>query len=172
MTVFKVRKTDMESKYATFIVDSANIIAERESAKDPEVFLGDLKNILDMRFGGDWNLLIGNSMGYAMKTRKKASVILSRTTGEMLVCWRSPGFEVEDLDVVKIKTRLTLEGKDEVVSSDADVKKLNLISVPQPDSFGYTVDTAAATRIVDALVDEVKDMEYDEAARFLRNKYV
>ena len=169
--MFKIRKTDMESKYATFIVDSANIIAEKESSKDREVFLNDLKHILDMRFSGDWNLVIGKSMGYAMKTRKKASVILARGSGEILICWRSPGFEVEDLDVVKIKTRLVLEGKDELLSSQADVK-MNIISAPQADSPGYTIETPLAMKIVDALVDQVRDMDHDEAARVLRNKYV
>ena len=169
--MFKIRKTDMSPNHSTFILDSANIIKERETSQNKAVFLSDLKHILDSRFGGDWNLLAGRTVGYAMKTRKKASVVLSDGSKDLLICWRSPGFEVEDLDVVKIKTNLALSEQD-IVLAGQPTSKLKVIASPEPDSAGYTPETPAVLRILEGVSDDVKDMTHDTAARYVRSQYV
>ena len=170
--MFKIRKSDMDPQQTTFVLDSANIIKDRESSRDPELFLSDLKHILDSRFGGDWNLLTGRSVGYAMKTRKKASFVLTSPSNEILIGWRSPGLEVEDVEIVKVKTKLSLSDKDELLQSDATGKsRLKVISVPSPDTPGYSSNTPLVLRILDGLVDDIKEMENDAAARHIRNQY-
>lgn len=169
--MFKIRKTDMTPNHSTFIMDSANIIKERQNSKDKVIFLSDLKHILDSRFGGDWSVLSGRAVGYVMKTRKKASIILSESGQELLVCWRSPGFEVEDLDVVKIKTSLVLSEVDKLLNSQSG-SKLKVIRSPTVDSPVYTSDTPVVLKVLEAVADEVKDMEHDAAARHIRSQYV
>ena len=170
--MFRIRKSDLDRSQSTFLLDSVNILAERNSCSDDEVFLSDLKHIIDSRFGGDWNLLIGKSVGFAMKTRKKASIVLGKKTGELLLCWRSPGFEVEDIDMVKIKTKISLEGKDTLLEDSVDVKSLNVLRVPEADAKDYTSQTPEAIKIVQALSRTLSDMEHDAAARYIRSQYV
>jgi hypothetical protein len=170
--MFRIRKSDLDHSQSTFVLDSVNILAERDSPAENSVFLSDLKHILDSRFGGDWNLLIGKSVGFAMKTRRKASIVLGKTSGELLLCWRSPGFEVEDIDMVKIKAKLSLEGKDSLLEDNTDVKSLNIIRVPDADAGDYTPQTPEAIKIVQALSRTLYDMEHDAAARHIRSQYV
>ena len=115
----------------------------------------------------------GRSVGYAMKTRKKASFVLSGSNQEVLMGWRSPGFEVEDVDIVKVKAKLVLSEKDFLLDESAtDISRLKIISSPSPDSDSYSADTPKALRMIASLSDDLKDMEHDTAARHIRNKYV
>ena len=167
--MFKVRKTDMEKSHAGFIVEAVNVIREQDTNMETPKFLADVKHILDSRFKGDWNLFLGKTVGYALKTRKKASIVLSNGTSEILVCWRSPGFEVEDLDTVKIKTTLALKEKDELTETGTRGKPLNVLSSPSPDSEMYTLETPKVLNILDGLANDVKDMEHHVAARHIRS---
>ena len=167
--MFKIRKTDMDKKHASFIVEAVNVIREQETSTDPARFISDVKHILDSRFKGDWNVFIGKTVGYAMKTRKKASIVLSNNANEILVCWRSPGFEVEDLDTVKIKTNLALNEVDKLIDGSSRSKALNVIASPNPDSEGYTSETPRVLEILDGLAADIKDMDHNVAARLIRS---
>jgi hypothetical protein len=123
----------MEKRESQFIVEALNIVKERTKTNLSWCDIAkDTKQILDSRFGGEWNILTGKSMGYAMKTRKKASLVASSTAGETVVCWKSPGFELEDSNIVKIKAELALSETDPLVAADRDTKltRINAIQVP------------------------------------------
>lgn len=171
--MFKLRKSDMELIHSQFAVDSINILHSRfESDADPwSKFSLTLKNVLDSRFGGEWNILIGKAVGYAMKTRKKSSVVTVGGSGEIVICWRSPGFEVEDVNIVKLKAQFMLDGDELAVVKESAVSssKLNIIESPLPDSIGYTLETAKVVPLIDSLIDDLKVMETQQAARHLRN---
>jgi hypothetical protein len=169
--MFRIRKTDMSANHSTFILDSANLIRDRPSSSDEKIFLRDLKHILDSRFGGDWNLLIGRTVGYAMKTKKKSSIILSDASHRLLVCWKSPGFEVEDLNVVKVKTSIAMNERDPLFN-DPVSSTIKVLTIPEPDQFGYSQETTRTLAILEAVSKDISDMEYDDAARHVRNQYV
>lgn len=120
----------MEKRPAQFIMETINIVRERhEGFPSLSDFAKDIKQILDSRFGGEWNVLVGKSMGYAMKTKKKASIVAASSSGHTVVCWKSPGFEVEDASVVRIRTTLALSASDPLYPNGGDGQstRLNVI---------------------------------------------
>jgi len=142
--MFKIRKTDMDPRESRFIIETLNVLKERSTPEglDWNSFSKDLKSVLDSRFHAEWNVLIGKSVGYAMKARKKSSLVATGPSGEIIICWRSPGFEMEDNDVVKLKASIMVEGKDVLLEGrSGELKRINLISSPSADSPGYTSDT-------------------------------
>ena len=160
----------MEAPKAKFVVDAVNVIQERVSAESDawDKFTVSLKSVLDSRFGGEWNILIGKAVGYAMKTKKKAHVVAVSSSGEIVICWKSPGFEVEDVNIVKLKAEQLLNPKSDSAEKQT-TSKLNVISSPTPDSPTYTSNTPKAISLVDGLIDDIRSMETQEAARHLRN---
>ena len=170
--MFKIRKSDMDKNPSNFIRDAVNTLRERDEGSNWESLVSAIKSVLDSRFGGDWNVMIGKTVGYAMKSRKKSSIILHNgSSAEIIVCWKSPGFEVEDLDAVKIKATLTVNDSDPLIDGAVEPRKTNIIQCPSPDTSGYSIDTTKATLIIDALADEVRDMDQQTAARHLRAQY-
>ena len=139
----------MGARESQFIIDTLNLIHERSGNDFKwEQYTKDIKTVLDSRFGRKWNVLIGKSMGYAMKTKKKSSLIASSSTKETVICWKSPGFEVEDVEVVRIKAELVVGEKDSLLESAGDHnKKLNVIQSPLPDSDWYTAQTPKGIRL-------------------------
>jgi len=171
--MFKVRKSDMDKNASNFIMDILNALIEREKRTDSEYLVIDLKSVLDSRFGGDWNVMVGKTVGYAMKSRKKSSIILYNSVkSEVFVCWKSPGFEVEDLDTVKIKATLTVKESDSLLDGITEPRKTNTVKSPDPDSHEYSFETRRAILIIDALTDEVCEMDQQAAARHIRAQYV
>ena len=162
----------MDKKHAGFILEAVTVLKEQDTLNDTTKFIRDVKHILDSRFKGDWNVLIGKTVGYAMKTRKKASIVLSSDSGLILICWRSPGFEVEDLDTVKMKTSIAVKEKDDLLEASIKSKSLNVVSSPTPDSEGYTVDTPKVLEILDCVANDIRDMDHNIAARHIRSQYV
>ena len=163
----------MDKNPSRFILDVVNTLRDREERTDWESLILDVKAVLDSRFGGDWNVMIGKTVGYAMKSRKKSSIVLQNPgEAELIVCWRSPGFEVEDLDAVKIKATLTVKGADDLIDGTTELRRTNLIQCPSPDATGYSGDTRKACLILDALADEVREMDQQAASRHIRAQYV
>lgn len=162
----------MDKNPSNFIRDIVNTLRERDESSDWESLVSAIKSVLDSRFGGDWNVMIGKTVGYAMKSRKKSSIILHNgSTAEILMCWKSPGFEVEDLDVVKIKATLKVTESDPLIDGAIEPRKTNIIQCPGPETPGYSIDTTKATLILDAVADEARDMDQQAAARHLRAQY-
>lgn len=159
-------------KDANFIVETFSILAARDGENSWPVLAKDAKRILDARFGTEWNILIGKAVGYAMKTKKKSSIIISNPNGEMIVCWKSPGFEVEDADAVRVKAKIQVDGKDTLLEDKLDASKLNIVQYPAADSEAYTVETNKALSILQAFADDIKDMDDQTAARYIRTQYV
>lgn len=170
--MFKIKKSDMDAKQARFILDTLAHLSGDDVTSDWESIAGQLKSILDSRFGGEWNILIGRTVGFSMKTRKKSSIILNNSSGDMVICWKSPGFEVEDSDIVKIKTKIVLEEKDVLLEKSVNSKKLNIIASPSPESVGYTSETPVILSLLEVLSEEIKDMDHQASARHVRNQYV
>ena len=163
----------MDKRESNFILEAVNVLSSRNDDRGWEGLITDAKRVLDARFGPEWNILVGKSVGYSMKTKKKSSVILASSTGEVMLCWKSPGFEVEDAHIVKIKAGITIAEKDSLLEESNEKKgRLNIIECPEADSPEYTVDTQAAVQILEAVMDEIKDMDHQGAARHIRNKYV
>ncbi len=121
----------MEKRAAQFIVETINIVRDRFDGIPPyEGFAKDVKQILDSRFGTEWNVLVGKSMGYAMKTKKKASLVAATNEGYTVVCWKSPGFEVEDSNIVRIRATIALATTDPlfIVDTSTQQSRLNVIA--------------------------------------------
>ena len=168
--MFSLRKCDMDPVHAKFVLETINLLQERNSAKSDSWsdLCINIKGILDLRFGCEWNILIGKAVGYAMKAKKKCAVVAANSAGEVIVCWKSPGFEVEDSSIFKIKATLVMEG-DTLLKPGPPSAKLTVVRAPPPDSSEYTKDTPKLVNLVDSLLDEIKDSDNQAAARLLRN---
>jgi hypothetical protein len=146
--MFKIRKTDMDPRESRFLIDTLNVLKERSAGAqlEWEGFTKDIKTVLDSRFGAEWNVLIGKSVGYSMKAKKKSSLVAAGTDGEIVICWKSPGFEVEDSEVVKIKAALRIQDKDTLLEGrSGELKLITIIFAPSADSIGYTPETTRGT---------------------------
>lgn len=143
--MFKTRRTDMEPRESRFIVEALNVIRDRYIASEFtwETYCHDVKSVLDSRFGTEWNVMIGKSVGYAMKARKKSSLVAANAEGDVVVCWKSPGFEIEDSDVVKTKAQIMVDERDALLQEASEKRSstLNIVRQPPVDSPQYTTDT-------------------------------
>ena len=143
--MFKLRRSDMEPRESRFIVEALNVIKDRSSGSEFtwDRYCSDVKSVLDSRFGTEWNVMIGKSVGYAMKARKKSSIVAANPDGDVIVCWKSPGFEIEDSDTVKTKAQIIVEERDHLLQEGDDKRSpaLNIIKQPAVDSSEYTIDT-------------------------------
>ena len=140
----------MEPRESRFVLETLNVLRERYSGDEFnwEKFSNDIKAVLDSRFGTGWNVLIGKSVGYAMKARKKSSFVAIGSGGEIVICWKSPGFEVEDSDIVKMKAAIIVEERDSLLGDAPSNKRLNVVYQPSPDSTGYTPETPQGMSIL------------------------
>jgi len=138
----------MEPRESRFIVEALNVIRERSGSEyNWDRFCSDVKSVLDSRFGNEWNVMIGKSVGYAMKARKKSSLVAANTDGDVVVCWKSPGFEIEDSDVVKTKAQIIVDERDILLEEEENrrTSAVNMIKQPAVDSSEYTTDTPRGT---------------------------
>lgn len=149
--MFKLRRSDMEPRESRFIIEALNVIKERSPVAEFNwaSYCADVKAVLDSRFGNEWNVMIGKSVGYAMKARKKSSLVAISSDGDIVVCWKSPGFEIEDSDVVKTKAQIIVEEKDTLLTESAGQSPtLNILKQPAVDAMEYTIDTPQGMYIV------------------------
>lgn len=188
--MFKLRRSDMDPRESRFIVDTLNVIRERSVTADFKwsAYCSDIKTVLDSRFGGEWNVMIGKSVGFAMKSRKKSSLVAASQNGEVVVCWKSPGFEIEDSDMVKAKAQIIVDERDTLLDAGSDSKTtaLNFVQQPAVDSSDYTTDTPQGTyyksvilnflhlvlRVLNALTTLIAEKDHQEAAKVIRTQYV
>lgn len=147
--MFKLRRSDMEPRESRFIIETLNVLKDRASETELkwDAYCMDIKTVLDSRFGSEWNVMIGKSMGYAMKCRKKSSLVASSVNGEVFVCWKSPGFEIEDSDMVRTKAQIIVEERDTLLDNEGSQshQALSIIEQPAVDSVDYTTDTPQGT---------------------------
>lgn len=170
----------MEKRPAQFIMEAINIVSERsESSPKLSDFAKDIKQILDSRFGGEWNILVGKSMGYAMKTKKKASLVAGSSSGQSVVCWKSPGFEVEDSSVVRIRANIELAPTDPLFPGETSTSRLSIIESPATNSEQSMKSHMCilsflrlVIKILEACLDGIRELDNQEAARYIRSQYV
>ncbi|KAF4694156.1 hypothetical protein FOZ60_008960 [Perkinsus olseni] len=165
--IFRVRVSDLGSGEKTEFVRSAADIVYAQTLADrskqfsraSEEFTGAMKQILDRRFGEDWNVCVGFKAGYALKSRKKESAIVLRSNTKdasqlLVVCWRSPAFEILDREVVRLQASEQVraeEGTVEEVKGGESKRKVKVLQQPQVDDPTYSSDTTGVIEEVTKL---------------------
>jgi hypothetical protein len=101
-------------------------------------FMQRLQAILCAKFpgGSGWHVALGSSFAYALKTHKKSAVVISIGAWKVVV-WRSPAFELEDVDTVRIRAELKLSGPDEEARKVSRSKETRFLEKPDPASEEY-----------------------------------
>ncbi|KAF4720026.1 hypothetical protein FOZ62_016243, partial [Perkinsus olseni] len=97
--------------------------------------------------------------GYALKSRKKESAIVLRSNTKdasqlLVVCWRSPAFEILDREVVRLQASEQVraeEGTVEEVKGGESKRKVKVLQQPQVDDPTYSSDTTGVIEEVTKL---------------------
>ncbi|EER18737.1 hypothetical protein Pmar_PMAR006355 [Perkinsus marinus ATCC 50983] len=183
---FRVRVSDLGSREKTeFVRSAADIVyaqtladRSKQFSKASEEFTGAMKQILDRRFGEDWNVCVGFKAGYALKSRKKESAIVLRSNTKdasqlLVVCWRSPAFEILDREVVRLQASKQIEAEEgivaEVKGGDSN-RKVKILQQPKVDDPTYIPDTAVVIEEVTKLAqsDELWPSDKQDLAITIR----
>ncbi len=109
-----------------------------------------------------------------MKARKKSSLVAASPDGDVIVCWKSPGFEIEDSDTVKTKAQIMVDERDTLLEESEEKRSsaLTIIKQPSVDSSEYTTDTPQVIRLLNAVLPLIEAKDHQDAARIVRTKYV
>ena len=161
MATFRVTNTDLTKEEAAFIVAAATLIWEKlPTDGDVRQLLADrLKVVLDMKFSPSWHILCGADMGFALKSRRKSSVVLSGPRHIQIVCWRSPGHEIISADAVRIMAERKLREANVVIPPLS--KAIKVIQQPRLGDVDFSGDFSEAIKAIDDLItsDDITDIQ-------------
>ncbi|KAF4670516.1 hypothetical protein FOL47_001983 [Perkinsus chesapeaki] len=185
-TTFRVRVSDMGSREKTEFVRSAADIVYAQTLADrtkrfdvaSEEFTGAMKQIMDRRFGEDWNVCAGFKAGFALKSRKKESAIVLISTANdasqlLVVCWRSPALEILDREVIRLQATEKVKAE-EGIEEDKPVaeskRKVKVLQQPKVDESTYSPDTAGVIEEVTKLAqsDDLWPADKQDLATVIR----
>ena len=161
MATFRVSTTDLSKPEAGFVVEAARLIWDKipTDANAREVLAERLKQVLDMKFKPSWHVLCGSSMGFALKSRRKSSIVINGPRHIQIVCWRSPGHEIVSSEVVKLLAERKLRPSEQSVAPLT--KSFKVVQQPQLGDLDFSPDLSEALQSIDKLIssEEIEDVQ-------------
>lgn len=161
MAAFRVTNTDLTKEEAAFVVAAASLIWEKlPTDSDVRQLMAErLKVVLDMKFSPSWHILCGSDMGFALKSRRKSSVVISGPRHIQIVCWRSPGHEIISADAVRVMAERKLRQPDTPTAPLS--KSIKVIQQPRLGDVDFSADLPEAIKAIDDLVtsDDIPDIQ-------------